>query len=80
MLYDRLITVQLFNTIGEKFFVSFSKNNETVELNISALSRWILFCEIISDRENLVKKFVKRKKNNLWQVESRNFARRKNAA
>ncbi len=54
-------SLRVFNTIGQEQAVIYSsiKNDEYIEVNISSLSSGIYFLEMLTDRQKMVKRFVK---------------------
>lgn len=60
--YSELIkSISIFNSIGQKQVINYSsiKNGEYVEVNVSTLSPGIYILEMMSDKQKVVKKFVK---------------------
>jgi hypothetical protein len=51
----------LFNSIGQKQQVNYSviKNGEYVEINVSSLASGIYFVELVTERQKVVKRFIK---------------------
>ena len=54
-------TINIFNSIGQKQTVVYSsiKNGEYLEINTTSLSSGFYFLEMITDKQKIVKKFVK---------------------
>ena len=54
-------TINIFNSIGQKELVVYSsiKNGEYLEVNTTSLSAGVYFLEMISEKQNIVKRFVK---------------------
>ncbi len=53
--------ISIFNSLGQEQLINYSsiKNGEYMEVNISSLSPGIYFLEMMSDRQKVVKKFIK---------------------
>ncbi len=53
--------ISIFNSIGQEQLINYSsiKNGEYMEVNVSTLSPGIYFLEMMSDRQKVVKKFIK---------------------
>ncbi len=54
-------TINIFNSIGQKQAITYSsiKNGEYIEVNTSSLSAGVYFLEMISEKQSIVKRFVK---------------------
>ena len=53
--------IKIFDAFGQEVFVNFSflKNGEYLEVNTTSLSQGVYFLELLSDKEKVVKRFVK---------------------
>jgi WD40 repeat protein len=58
---EAIRAVEVFNTLGQKMDVKYSsiKNNEYMEINVQHLTPGVYFLEMITDREKVVKRFVR---------------------
>ena len=58
---ELLRSIKILNSIGQKQAVAYSsiKNGEYLEVNTTSLSSGIYFLEMISGKQNIVKRFVK---------------------
>ena len=57
----KIQNIKVFNAFGQEMPLNFSliKNGKYLELNTSSLSQGIYFLELLSDKEKVVKRFVK---------------------
>ena len=57
----KIKNVKIFDAFGQEIFVNFSfiKNGEYLEVNTTSLSQGVYFLELLSDKEKVVKRFVK---------------------
>lgn len=58
---ELLRSIKIFNSIGQKQLADYSliKNGEYIEVNTTSLSSGFYFLEMITDKQKIVKKFVK---------------------
>ncbi len=58
---EKIKSISVINTIGQSQMIApaFNRNGDTIELNISLLSSGIYFLEIFTEKEKIVKIFVK---------------------
>ncbi len=58
---DLIKSISIFNSIGQKQIINYSsiKNGEYMEVNVSSLSSGIYFLKMMSDKQKVVKRFVK---------------------
>ena len=57
----RIKTAKIFNALGQEIpvYYTFIKNGEYLEMNVSGLSQGVYFLELLSDKEKVVKRFIK---------------------
>lgn len=58
---ELISTIKILNSIGQNQETNYAliKNSEFIEVNTSSLSKGIYFIEILTDKQKIIKKFVK---------------------